>query len=627
MGNRFARLYPENALLERDDLDVISPEIAPTLDALFQERLRRSPQSTAYIEYSDSDNCWHHYLWKDVANEVVRWQSAFRRQGFVKGDRVAIRLRNCRHWVIFDQAALGLGLVVVPLYVADRPDNVNYVLTHSGAKFLFVENESAWLELLDTGGDTLPIEHTVVLRGDSAIPETQSVEDWLRDTDDSIALSQGITRAEDLASIVYTSGTTGRPKGVMLSHSNFVQNAYSGLKSAAISPEDVMLSFLPLSHALERTVGYYVPLMAGAQVAYNRSLKQLSEDLITIKPNGLITVPKIFERSYSMVKERLRRETWLKRWIFDIAVKIGWLHFNHQQRLRHWTPALLFWPILDRVVAKKVRARFGGRLGVVVVGGAPCPPMVSKVFIALGIPLLQGYGLTETSPSVSINTLKRNRPETIGLPLRDVEVKIGEDDELLVRGPNVMLGYWKNEAATRTVLDEDGWLRTGDQATIEDGFLRIIGRLKDILVLANGEKVPPADMEAAITEDTLFEQAMIVGEQMPFLTALVVLNKKRWEKIVQQMGIPKEDKDDDLIKNEHAEQFILNKIGELIDEFPGYAKVERVTASLIPWTVENEMLTPTLKIKRPKILDYFKPEIERMYQGHDLYRIEQKKPK
>jgi len=612
-----ARIHPPDALAGRDDLDVISPDSAATLDAQFAERVRRSGGDGAYIEYDESRRQWVHYSWDEMAREVRRWQAAFEREGLEKGDRVALRLRNCRQWVIFDQAALGLGLVVVPLYVADRPDNVNYVLDDSDAVFLLVPDVAGWTELHRAEGETPKIRRVVALEGRSGDDYVKQLDEWLDDAERP-ELASGNTAPDELASIVYTSGTTGRPKGVMLSHRNMVANAYSGVRSVAISPRDLLLSFLPLSHTLERTVGYYVPLMAGARVAYNRSLKLLSEDLLEVRPTSMIAVPKIFERSYGMIKQQLATGPAFKRGLFEAAVQVGWKRFEYQQGRGPWDITFLAWPLLDRLVGKKIRERLGGRLAMAVVGGAPCPPAVSKVFIALDIPILQGYGLTETSPSLSINTPRRNRPETVGLPLRDVEIRIGDKNELLARGPNIMLGYWKNEEATRESLDDEGWFYSGDQAEIVDGFIRITGRLKDILVLANGEKISPADMEAAITDGALFDQAMVIGEQMPYLTALVVLDKDAWQKAAAELGV--DPGDESALANDKVEEFLVERVAGLIHEFPGYARIERVTASLEPWTVEDGLLTPTLKVKRPKVWEAYEPRIEKMYEGHDLYR-------
>jgi len=617
MPARKATIYPQDALMGRDDTDVISPDIAPTLDAMFRERVRRNPGKEAYCEF-DFDTCsWRDYTWRDIAVEVDRWRSALKAEGLSKGDRVALRLRNGRHWVMFDQAALSLGLVVVPLYVADRPDNVTYVLAHSGSKLLLLEHESAWLDLQNTAASLPELRRVVILgrapsHNDNLL---RSAYDWVN-VEEKVEPEK--ISPDDLASIVYTSGTTGRPKGVMLSHRNMLSNAYSGLRSVAMLPIDILLSFLPLSHTLERTVGYYMPIMAGAKVAYNRSIPQLPEDFLTICPTGIVTVPRIFERVYSKLNTQFEKGPHWKKWLFDIIVDIGWRRFEHRQGRANWQWRFLLWPILDFLIARRVRMGFGDRMRLAAVGGAPLPPPVSRVFIALGLDLLQGYGLTESSPCISINTLGRNRPSSIGLPVHDVEVKIGENDELLARGPNIMMGYWGDGEATKQALNKNGWLHTGDQARIdEDGFISIIGRIKEILVLANGEKVPPADVESAISEDALFEQSMVIGEHMPYLTALVVLNEDLWRDRAITLGM--DSKDQWELHSDQIEKMLVERIAYLTRDFPGYASIRRVTAMLVPWTVENGLLTPTLKLKRAKIHEQFRNEIAKMYEGHGVF--------
>ncbi len=248
------------------------------------------------------------------------------------------------------------------------------------------------------------------------------------------------------------------------------------------------------------------------------------------------------------------------------------------------------------------------------VGGAPLSPTVARTFIGLGVLLLQDYGLTESSPVISVNTLEHNKPDSIGLPLRGVEVAIGENDELLSRGDNVMLGYWQNAEATQSVIDAEGWLHTGDQASIDDeGFIRITGRLKDILVLANGEKVPPADMEAAILKETLFEQVMVIGEGKSFLSALIVLNEGVWKTLQQSGQFSADDVD-----SEHFHEYVLSAVARQIEDFPGYAKIRKVAILLDEWTVEEGLITPTLKVKRPKVQEAFSEQIAALYAGHGI---------
>lgn len=615
MERRVATVYPDNVLLEHGGLDVITPDQALTLHALFCERARRSPDKTAYREHDGRS--WREYTWLAMAMEIRRWRAAMQREALKKGDRVALQIHNCRYWVLFEQAALSLGLVPVPLYVADRPDNCNYVIDHSDARLLLLHGLGDWQELDRAEGETRKLERVVLLEDcDQQDHLVRNMSEWLPDSGAQYAVPD--CDPEELATIVYTSGTTGRPKGVMLSHKNIVCNAYSCVRSVMVSPADTLLSFLPLSHTLERTVGYYVPMMAGAKVAFNRSIPQLREDLEEIRPSGLITVPRIFERVYAKITSKLEHGPDWKRRLFGAAVDTGWARFEYRQGRGRWRPGFLLWPLLDLLLAKRVRRGFGGCLRIAISGGAPLPFQVGRFFNAMGISVLQGYGLTETSPVISTNTPEKNRPETIGLPMHDIEVCIGDDDELLVRGPNIMLGYWKDDTATREVFTDDGWLRSGDQARIDDGFLIITGRLKDILVLANGEKVSPADMESAISEDPLFDHTMVIGEQMPYLSALVVLNPEAWKKTAASLNV--DSGDEKVLFDEAVEKALLERVRRRTGGFPGYARIRRVGAILEPWTVQTGILTPTLKIKRAKVLATYRDQVDRLYAGHAVYR-------
>ncbi len=613
---RHARKRAVSEMSADRQTDYLPLEDIATLPELLVQRARRSPEQAAYQYYDDQAGVWEHRSWAMVENDVARWRGALLREGLSKGDRVGVRRRNGYPWVLFDQAALSLGLVVVPLYVDDRADNLSYIIEQSELRLLLVQDERHWTCLSDYAARLAAVQRVVIETGSNirslSLEDARviALDDWLVDAQSS-ALASIPSDTDAPATIIYTSGTTGRPKGVVLSHGNILANISAGLKRVAVYPSDSMLSFLPLSHALERSIGYYLPIAANIEVVYARSVAQLADDLALKKPSVIITVPRIFERVYSKLQRRLDNGPRWKKWLFEQTVAIGWQCFEHRQGRQSFHPRLWLWPLLDLLVARQVRQRLGGRLRFAISGGAALSPSISRIFIGLGIEILQGYGLTEAAPVIAVNALDRNRPQTVGLPFADLEVRLGENQELLVRGPNIMLGYWRDPAATAQVIDTEGWLHTGDQARIDAGFITLTGRLKEIIVLANGEKVSPVDMEAAILDDPLIEQVLVVGEQRPYLTALAVLNPEVWMDVSRTQGI-----ETHALGSPETIGLILGRIAVRLFEFPGYAQVRQVFVSLDPWTVENGLATPTLKLKRHEIETRFGQAVEQMYAGH-----------
>ncbi len=576
---------------------------AQTLDGLFRARVRRTPDAEAYRFFSKRAQAWQAMSWQEVATQVARWQTALDQLGYQPGDRVAVMMENCVFWPILDQAALGMGLILVPLYANDRPDNSAYVLNNAGAKFLLIKEQSQADQLERVADEISHLTIRSVLPVECPSLDIVCIDDWLPEKGEPITKQHD---PDSLANLVYTSGTTGHPKGVMLSHKNMLWNAWAGLHSMMVYPDDQHLSFLPLSHTLERSVGYYLMMMAGAKVAFNRSIPDLAEDLQIIQPTIMIAVPRIFERVHAKIMDKLEGEPKLRKKLFQLSVDLGWHDFQMQQGRASWRPTQLLWPLLKKLVAGKIQSRLGGRVRIAIVGGAAMPDKIARIFLALGVPILQGYGLTETSPIISVNSHQRNDPKTVGALLRDIEVQIDPDDqELLVKSPGIMQGYWKNDAATNEVIDSRGWLHTGDIANHENGYLTITGRVKDILVLANGEKVPPSDIENAIIMDPLIEQGLIIGEGRPFLGALVVLNEPEKQRYLKKHGSTVD-------LNEEVKQ----RIKKHLHDFPGYTRIHAVKVLDEEWTIENELLTPTLKARRNRILEKYGEVVDELYAGH-----------
>ncbi len=595
--------------------DYITPITAHNLSDLFYERVKRSSDKIAYRYFDSHEKSWKDLTWNDISKQVELWHTAFRHEGLIKGDRVAIMMGNCPDWVIFDQAAYSLGLVVVPIYTNDRTENIRYIIENSNTKVFFIEDPLRCEALLNN--DSL-IEFKDLLRivthqdiSKYKNSKLIQVENWLPSYTETIERED--VQPDDLATVVYTSGTTGRPKGVMLSHNNIFSNAHAAAIFEHFDTDDVFLSFLPLSHMFERTAGYYMPMIIGAEIAYARSIEMLGEDLVSIKPTILVTVPRIFERVYNKIHDQLKTKPPIAQKLFSLAVKVGWHRFLLQQKRESWHPKLLLWPLLNKLVAGKILAKLGGNLQLAVSGGAALSPEIAKTFIGLGLTISQGYGLTETSPVVSTNKLKNNDPFSVGQVMGNVQVKLGNNDELLVKGPTVMLGYWDNKDATDEAIDSDDWFHTGDKAKIENNHIYITGRIKEIIVMSNGEKVPPSDIELAIGGDSLFEQVIVLGEAKPFLTAIITIEEDNWKKLAEELSVSSESSSLDL---EKVKAVFLERINNQLAEFPGYAKIVRAHIVLKPWDIDGGLITPTLKLKRSKIYEQYQKEIIELYRGH-----------
>ncbi|WP_419597132.1 AMP-dependent synthetase/ligase [Thiolapillus sp.] len=421
---------------------LITLKEGPTLAALFRQRVERTPDAIAYTQYEENNATWHEHSWLETAREVARWQKALSKSGLQAGERVVIMCHNAWEWVICDQATLGLGLVLVPVFMNDRAENIVWISNDCSASLLVIEGQEQWDTLRESIDQLESIRDIVSLKKiEDSHPKLKSLEEWLPQEPYTLDLIANEAAPEELATIVYTSGTTGRPKGVMLSHHNIIWNIHAALHFFDIGPDNVFLSFLPLSHTFERTVGYYLAMVCGCTTAYNRSIPQLAEDLSLIRPTLLVSVPRIFERIYGRIMDKLAEESAVKQKLFKAAIDIGWKKFEYDQGREKWSSSLLLQPLLDTLVGSKVRQRLGGRPRFTVCGGAALSPDVARMFIGLGIPVTQGYGLTETSPIIAANPLESNIPASVGLPLPGVEVKISDEGELLTRSPSIMLGY------------------------------------------------------------------------------------------------------------------------------------------------------------------------------------------
>ena len=606
-----------------------------TLPQLLAYRAASTPDAEAYRAFDASTQTWASLTWAQTAQRVHEWSQAMVAMQLPNGARVAILLPNSLNAMCADQSTLATGAVPVPLHAIDNAGSIAYILADCEASMLIVGQAEQW-EKIQATGTAFPSLRAVVVTDEDAAwvapptvaaatgesgPAVGSLAQWLAGAAHA-ASAPAITPpgAHDLAAIVYTSGTTGKPKGVMLTHLNVVSDVKAVMDFIAPTVDDVFLSFLPLSHTFERTGGYYLPMAAGSCVAYARSVPLLAQDLKTVRPTILVSVPRIYERVHAKLLETLAPTPW-KMQLYEAAQAKGWARFCAAQNLP--TPAAgdtraggwmgaLPWPLLQALVAKPLLAQFGGRVRVAVSGGAPLSPTIAKCFLGLGLPLIQGYGMTETSPVVSVNTLDDNDPSCVGKALPGVEVRIGDNRELQVRGAIVMKGYWKRPEDTAKILHADGWLGTGDQAEIVGGRIRILGRIKEIIVTSTGEKVPPGDLELAILADPLLEQAFVVGENRPFIACVAVLKRDEWRRLADDLGLSAQDPTS--LNQPSVHRAVLARIEKNTASFARYAVPRAVHLTLEPWTIENTFMTPTLKLKRNNLATFFAQAIEDMYQ-------------
>lgn len=595
--------------------DLITADRAGTLWGLFCERVRRSPDHVAYRSYDFAAGEWRDYTWSTIGERVERFRAALSCEDLQAGDRVAILLPNGIDWVCLDMAAHASGLIVVGLYPHDTAASNAYVLAHSGARLVLLDTEARWQALHPLRSE-FPSLGSVWIRDrgrEAAEPTAEPIVRGLAQIlADSPAPPPSHPSAEhDVAALVYTSGTTGRPKGVMLSHHALLWNAQATAANIPPQPDDVFLSILPLAHAFERTVGYYLPVMGGCAVAYARSAQDLPADLAAVRPTALLGVPLLFERMSDAIQKSTAGNT-AKLTLVRFAAQLGWWSLGAARRGgASGLSARLLWRVLKLCFAKPVLAGFGGRLRVAVSGGAPLHRGVARFLIGLGVPLVEGYGLTEAAPVVAANELDDTLSGSAGRPLQGIDVKLTAEGELLVHSPARMTGYWKDAAATARALSPTGWLSTGDIAEIRDGRIFIRGRLKETIVLSIGEKVDPSVVEGAITRYPMFRQAMVVGDGHPFLAAIVVLDSDTWNRFAADNGL-----DPALPDHPDSRIIALSRMTRLLAALPKYAQVRAVHLTLRPWTIEDGLLTPTFKIKRRAILPQFEKEISEIYSGH-----------
>jgi long-chain acyl-CoA synthetase len=563
-------------------------------------------------------NGWESISAKEMLRRVAGLSKALNELGVKPGDRVGLFAPNCPEWHIADFAIQGLGAVSVPIYFNESPDRLIYILNDSGARIVFTSGESqarkiaesraritgleqviSVLPPLDLQGDVLRYETLIATAGDPDIAEYRR--------------RAAEVTSNQLATIIYTSGTTGEPKGVMLNHSNLSSNALDSFKGHEFFPTDIGLSFLPLAHVYERIMDYGY-LFRGIAVAYVEQIESVAQALLEVHPTTLAAVPRFYEKIYANIFEKGHRSTGLKRAIFDWALRVAqqaapWRAFGKEVS----ASIRLKWRIADWLVYSKIRAGLGGKLRVLSSGGAPIAPELAEFYWSVGLPVYQGYGLTETSPVVSGNLPGANKVGTVGRPIPGVQIRIADDGEILIKGPNVMQGYYRKPDQTRDVFTADGWFCSGDIGRLdEDGYLVITDRKKELLKTAAGKFVAPAPIENLLKTSPFISNAIVVGDRRKFVSVLIVPSFATIESEAAKQGqeCPMSAK---MIGDPWVRDLITREIERLTASLAQYEKPKRFALLEQDFTYANGELTYTMKMKRRIIEQRYQDVIARLY--------------
>jgi long-chain acyl-CoA synthetase len=597
-----------------------------TLIDVFFDGVTRNPDRRA-LTVRQPDGRWRSWTADEVTVRVRHVSAALRNLGLERGDRVAILSHTRMEWALADWACITAGLVVVTVYPTLPPDQVLYILRDADVRAVFAEDGDQLAKILQVHDRLEALEHVIVFepatdegRAEHAGVTVTSLLEFERSgrvsAPDSRTWEEDARRAEanDPATLIYTSGTTGDPKGVVLSHYNLFTNTIAATMVLPISESDKVLSWLPLSHSFERLAGHFLMWYSGAEIAYAESAKTVARDMVEAEPTFMIGVPRLYEKFYDAVLATVREGGIAKRAGFRAAKWIGDVHGSRRLARKPIGRVLgAAYGLAERIVFRKLRERTGGRVRYFVSGAAPLSAEIARFFYSGGLVVLEGYGLTETSPVLNVNPPNDIRFGMVGPPVAGTEIRIADDGEILVRGPQVMQGYFGRPEATREVIDSEGWFYTGDIGELDsDGYLRITDRKKNLLVTAAGKNIAPQPIEELIARSPLIEQVVLLGDRRKFPLALVVPSFQAYKIAVP--GRPIGEREREELEDHASLQELMDQ--EVFARVSGCAQYERPKRVLIvgrPFTVEGGQLTPTLKVKRSVIEKEFADRIEKVY--------------
>jgi len=545
-----------------------------------------------------------------LVTRVRHVASGLIRAGFKAGDRIALLMENRPEWAVIDYAILSIGAVTVPLYCSYRPQDMSYVLNDSGAVAIVTSGGKLLRDLLIAAESCSHLKHVYAIENNTDSDQVELLVGLEGGDIEEEKLAGRLARIErdTLATLVYTSGTTANPKGVMLTHGNIITNLEAVpfvFDLTAGSSGDRMLSFLPLAHTLERTGGHFLPYSFGLSVAFAERPDTVAKNMVEAKPTFMIAVPRMLEVIRSRILSQVSKQSAFRQKLFHI-------YLNLANKQKPGPVATLILRLLDKLVGQKVRDRFGGKMRVFISGGAPLSVEIAEFFESFKLPVLEGYGLTESAPLLSANPMHDRRIGSVGIAAKGVELKIAEDGEILARGANIMPGYWKNRKATKETII-NGWLHTGDIGEIDsDGYLRITDRKKDIIVNSGGENIAPQRIECLLIGDEKIDQAIVYGDQKPYLVALIVPNMDACTAWAKEQGLPETDWDH-LCDSDILKKNLQTKINKMLKPLNPFEQVRRIHLLHQPFTIESGLLTPTMKIKRRKVYEHYRDTLESLY--------------
>ncbi len=592
-----------------------------TLNQMFAESVKKFSNNPAI--YHKVEGKYSTIKYVELGERVRTLASGLVALGVQKGDRIALISENRPEWAIADISFMKIGAINVAIFPTLPAPQVQYIVADSGSKIIFISDKNQLAKALelkkalsrllivtmdcdaDTTNGVMTFDEVLKLGDAHPLNDLEYEQHWRS------------VRPGDWASIVYTSGTTGSSRGAILSHQNFASNLEAAREVINFHPGDVLLSFAPLNHVMGRLIDHYVPLNYGAAIAYVESLRQLRQNMAEVRPHFMLLVPRVFEIFQEGLLRNIAKESSLKQRFLHLARSIGQRRSKCFRERRDTSPIFRFqWWLANKIVLNKMREQMGlQRLRFFFSGGAPLPVATAEFFHTMGLPILEGYGLTETSPLVSANRPQWFKAGTVGQPVKDVEVKIADDGEILVRGPNVFKGYYNNPQETSEAIDAEGWFHTGDSGKFdEDNFLTITGRKKEVLVLANGKKVAPQPIENRMKESPYITQIMLLGDKENTVSALIVPSFERLRDWAKECCIDFSfDDNSELVQHPEVNSLIRREIQRLSRDLADFEKINLFRLIDQEFTIESGELTPTLKIKRHFLLEKYKYLIEEMY--------------